>query len=281
MMGNTDQPRRSEYALISGASSGIGYALARTFAQHGFKIILVARNQERLQQAAEALSRDCLVDCQVIPADLSLIGGVEEVHRRVHESNLPVSVLVNNAGVGSYGPFCQTDFEKDSGMVNLNIVGLTYLTKLFARDMVGRGSGRILDVASVVGFWPVPSMSVYAATKAYVVSFTQAVASELKGTGVQVSVLCPPTVNTNFLKDGSKEPSGHRSGMIARIVGRLKSMDAATVAAIAYRDLMKNKRVIVPSVFFRVLRIIMKFLPQGLVSDYRARSLRITSSNRH
>ena len=280
-MGNTDRPRTSDYALITGASSGIGYALARVFAQHGFKIILVARNKERLQRAAEALSRDYLVDCQVIPADLSLLSGVEEVHRRVRESNLAVSVLVNNAGVGNYGPFCQTDFEQESGIVNLNIMGLTYLTKLFARDMVARGSGRILNVASVVGFWPVPSMSVYAATKAYVVSFTQAVASELKGTGVQMSVLCPPAVDTNFLKDGSGQPSGQRPGMIARIVERVKSMDAATVAAIAYRDLMKNERVIVPSTFFRVFRIIMKFLPQGLVSDYRARSLRMTSSNRN
>jgi short-subunit dehydrogenase len=270
---------KNEYALITGASSGIGYALARVFAQHGFKIILVARNEERLQQAAEALSRDYHVDCRVIPSDLSQLSGVEKVYGAVRDSGLEVSVLINNAGVGSYGPFCETAFEKESGMVNLNVVGLTYLSKLFARDMVGRGSGRILNVASVVGFWPVPNMSVYAATKAYVVSFTQALASELKGTGVQVSVLCPPSVKTNFLKDGQEKATETRPGVVARTVERFKYMDAATVATIAYRDLMKNRRVILPrTLFLRIIRVIMRIVPQGVMADLRARSHRTTSS---
>jgi short-subunit dehydrogenase len=273
-----DHRTKNEYALITGASSGIGYALARVFAQHGFKIILVARNEQRLQRAAEALSRDYLVDCRVIPSDLSLLSGVEKVYGTVRNSGLEVSVLVNNAGVGNYGPFCETAFEKECGMVNLNVVGLTYLSKLFAKDMVERGSGRILNVASVVGFWPVPNMSVYAATKAYVVSFTQALASELKGTGVQVSVLCPPSVKTNFLKDGQEKAIETRSGLVARIVQRFKYMDAATVAAIAYSDLMKGKRTIIPSTFYQAFRIIMKFVPQGLLSDLRARLHR---SRRH
>ena len=276
-----DRRTKNEYALITGASSGIGYALARVFAQHGFKIILVARNEERLQRAADALSRDYVVDCRVIPSDLSLLSGVEKVYDTVHDSGLEVSVLVNNAGVGNYGPFCKTAFEKEFGMVNLNVVGLTYLSKLFAKDMVERGSGRILNVASVVGFWPVPNMSVYAATKAYVVSFTQALASELKGTGVQVSVLCPPSVDTNFLKDGREKAIGTRSGVVARIVQRFKYMDAATVAAIAYRDLMKNRRVILPStLFLRIIRVIMRIVPQGMMADVRARSHGRASSNR-
>lgn len=272
---------KNEYVLITGASSGIGYALARVFAQHGFKIILVARNEERLQRAAGALSQDYHVDCRVIPADLSLLSGVEKVHGTVRESGLEVSVLVNNAGAGSYGPFCETDFTKESGIVNLNVMGLTYLSKLFARDMVGRGSGRILNVASVVGFWPVPNMSVYAATKAYVVSFTQALASELKGTGVQVSVLCPPSVKTNFLKDGQEKATETRPGLVARIVQRFNYMDAEKVAATAYRDLMKNRRVILPStLFLRIIRIMMRVFPRGLVADLRARSHRKASSNR-
>lgn len=272
---------QNEYALITGASNGIGYALAKVFAQHSFKIILVARNEERLQRAAEALSRDYNVDCRVIPADLSLLSGVEKVYGTVRDGGQEVSVLVNNAGVGIYGPFCETDFTKESGMVNLNVVGLTYLSKLFARDMVGRGSGRILNVASVVGFWPVPNMSVYAATKAYVVSFTQALASELKGTGVQVSVLCPPSVKTNFLKDGQEKAIETRSGVVARVVQRFNYMDAATVATIAYRDLMKNRRVILPStLFLRIIRVIMRIVPQEVMADLRARSRRRASSNR-
>jgi hypothetical protein len=123
-------------------------------------------------------------------------------------------------------------------------------------------------------------MSVYAATKAYVISFSQSLASELKGSGVQVSVLCPGAVDTRFLKSGEKEATRSRSGLVARVLDRMRHTDAATVAAIAYRDLMKNKRVIVPSAFFRVFRVAMKFAPQGLVSDLRARSLRKTSSDR-
>jgi short-subunit dehydrogenase len=280
-MGNTDGQKRKEYALITGASSGIGYELAKVFAQNGFNLVLVARNRERLETAAKVFSGEYLVDCRVIPADLSMMSGVEEVHRRVSESNLTVSVLVNDAGVGSYGPFCQTDFRIEAQVINLNILGLTYLTRLFVGEMVNNGSGRILNVASTAGFWPVPHMSVYAATKAYVISFSQALASELKGKGVQVSVLCPPAVDTNFLKDGQEKAIEPHSGRVARVLERMRYMDAATVAAIAYRDLMKNKRVIVPSAFLRIVVSTVKFVPQGLVSDLRARRHSSTSSDRH
>jgi short-subunit dehydrogenase len=279
-MGNTGGQKRKEYALITGASSGIGYELAKVFAQNGFSLVLVARSRERLETAAKLLSGEYLVDCRVIPADLSMMSGVEEVHRRVSESNLTVSVLVNDAGVGSYGPFCQTDFRIEAQVINLNILGLTYLTRLFVGEMVNNGSGRILNVASTTGFWPVPHMSVYAATKAYVISFSQALASELKGTGVNVSVLCPGAVDTGFLTGGQKKVRHRRSGLVGRVRDRMMHMDAATVAATAYRDLMKNKRVIVPSAFFRIVVSTMKFVPQGLVSDLRARSHRKTSSDR-
>ncbi len=274
------EPRaKNEYALITGASSGIGYELAKVFARNGFNLILVARNLGRLEAVAQELTRDHMTECHVISADLSLMGGVEEVYRRVHEKDLTVSVLVNDAGVGTYGLFRQTDFEMEAQMINLNIVGLTYLTKLFVKEMVENGSGRILNVASVVGLWPVPRMSVYAATKAYVISFSQSLASEVKGTGVQVSVLCPGAVDTSFLKSGEKEARSSRPGLVLRVLGRMRHMDAATVAAVAYRDMMKNKRVIVPSAFFRVFRVTMKFMPQGLVSDLRERSHRRNSSN--
>jgi short-subunit dehydrogenase len=274
------EPRaKNEYALITGASSGIGYELAKVFARNGFSLILVARNLGKLEAVAQELTRDHMTECHVISADLSLVSGVEEVYRRVHEKNLTVSVLVNDAGVGTYGPFRQTDFKREAQMINLNVVGLTYLTKLFVKEMVENGSGKILNVASVVGFWPVPRMSVYAATKAYVISFSQSLASELKGTGVQVSVLCPGAVDTSFLKSGEKQAKGSRPGLVFRVLGRMRYVDAATVAAVAYRDLMKNKRVIVPSALFRVFRVTMKFMPQGLVSDLRERSHRGNSSN--
>jgi short-subunit dehydrogenase len=274
------EPRaKNEYALITGASRGIGYELAKVFARNGFNLILVARNLGKLEAVAQELTRDHMTECHVISADLSLVSGVEEVHRRVHEKNLTISVLVNDAGVGTYGPFRQTDFKVEAQMINLNVVGLTYLTKLLGKEMVENGSGKILNVASVVGFWPVPRMSVYAATKAYVISFSQSLASEMKGSGVQVSVLCPGAVDTSFLKSGEKETKSPRPGLVSRVLRRARYMDAATVATVAYRDLMKNKRVIVPSTFFRVFRITMKFMPQGLVSDLRERSRTRNSSN--
>jgi hypothetical protein len=280
-MGKTGRQRREAYALITGASSGIGYELAKVFARKGFNLVLVARNRERLETVAKELAREHGADCRVIPADLSLMSGVEEVHRRVRESNLTVSVLVNDAGIGSYGPFLETDFNKESEMINLNALGLSYMTRLFAADMVVSGSGKVLNVASTTGFWPVPNMSVYAATKAYVISFSQALASELKGTGVNVSVVCPGAVDTGFLTGGQKKVRNRRSGLVGRVRDRMMHMDAARVAAIAYRDLMKNKRVIVPSAFFRIVVITMKFVPQGLVSDLRARRHSSTPSDRH
>jgi short-subunit dehydrogenase len=279
-MGNTGGQKRKEYALITGASSGIGYELAKVFAHNGFNLVLVARNRERLETVAKVLSGEYLVDCRVISADLSLVSDVEKVYKGVNENNLGVTVLVNDAGIGSYGPFLETDFKKESEMINLNVLGLSYMTRLFAADMVVSGSGKVLNVASTTGFWPVPHMSVYAATKAYVISFSQALASELKGTGVNVSVLCPGAVDTGFLTGGQKKVRHRRSGLVGRVRDRMMHMDAATVAAIAYRDLMKNKRVIVPSAFFRIVVSTMKFVPQGLVSDLRARSHRKTSSDR-
>jgi hypothetical protein len=279
-MSKTIGHRREGYALITGASSGIGYEPAKVFARNGFNLVLVARNRERLETAAEVLSGEYLVDCHVISADSSLVSDVEKVYKRVHESNLSVSVLVNDAGIESYGPFLETDFNKESEMINLNVLGLSYMTRLFAADMVVSGSGKVLNVASTTGFWPVPHMSVYAATKAYVISFSQALASELKGTGVNVSVLCPGAVDTGFLTGGQKKVRHRRSGLVGRVRDRMMHMDAATVAAIAYRDLMKNKRVIVPSAFFQIVVSTMRFVPQGLVSDLRARSHRKTSSDR-
>jgi len=271
---------RNEYALITGASSGIGYELAKVFARNGFHLVLVARNRDTLEEVGKELARDCSVDCRVIPADLSLTSEVEEVYRKVGEDRLGVSVLVNDAGVGSYGPFFQTDFAKEARMIDLNVVGLTHMTRLFVDEMVRKGSGKILNVGSVAGFWPVPNMSVYAATKAYVISFSQALASELKGTGVQVSVLCPPAVATNFLKERHEAVPQHHSGGVTGVLERMRQMDAAAVAASGYRGLMEGDRVIIPGAFYRVMTILMKFAPQELVSDLRARHQGVKSSDK-
>lgn len=272
-MTTTRKPAGKEYALITGASHGIGRELARVFARNGFNLVLVARNREQLETVAEELTRTCAVNCRVVPADLSMLTGVEDVYRRVHEEKLTVSILVNNAGVGSLGPFHQADFATEVQVINLNIIGLTYLTRLFAADMVEKGSGKILNVASVAGFWPVPKMSVYAATKAYVISFSQTLASELKGTGVSVSVLCPGSVETGFVNGGRKELSGACHGPVIGLLVRMRYVRADAVAAAAYRGLMKNKRLIIPGTVTRIERTMMRFIPQGLIGDIKAKSL--------
>ena len=183
-------------ALITGASSGIGAELARLCAKDGHPVILAARRSDRLAALAESLGREFGVPTRVIAADLSDPAACELLHRQT--AGEPVAILINNAGFGLRGPYTDTDWETESRLIQVNITALSHLTKLFARDMVKRGSGRILNVGSTAAFVPGPFMAMYYASKAFVVSFSLAVANELQGTGVSVTVLCPGPTRTEF-----------------------------------------------------------------------------------
>ncbi len=222
-------------ALITGASSGIGEALAKEFASHDFNVILVARSEQPLQVIARSLRETygCAVD--IILKDLSQESSAEEIFRDTSRDGRVVDVLVNNAGFGDYGPFYAADWRKTRKMIEVNIVSLTALTRFFLPGMVSRREGRILNIASTAAFQPGPLMGVYYASKAYVLHFSEAIANELEGTGVSVTAYCPGPVKTRFQEVAEIRES--------RLVKGRKLPSPEEVAADAFRALMAGKAV--------------------------------------
>jgi short-subunit dehydrogenase len=202
---------KQQTVLITGASSGIGLALARLFADRECHLILVARDQQRLNRLAAELNaqKDCQVT--VIAQDLAQSGGAQAVFTAVAGSNWVVDILVNNAGAGRSGRVIDADPGDNAAMVELNITALTELSRLFATAMVQRGSGQILNVASTGAYQPGPYTAVYYAAKAYIRSFSLALANELQGTGVSVSILCPGATATEFSRRAGKTPIRSRA----------------------------------------------------------------------
>lgn len=212
----------SKTALITGATSGIGYELAKLFAQNGTNLVLVARNQGRLAEIKADFEQRYHVQVTSLPADLSVPGQAALVHEQCQAKGIRLDYLINNAGVGYYGKVAVEPAATNESMLNLNVVSLTMLTALVVRDMVARGAGRILNVGSTSAFQPVPNMAVYGASKSYVMHFTEALHAELKGTGVTATVLSPGVTETNFLEQAKMGKAtiaqGHRltSAEVAR-----------------------------------------------------------------
>lgn len=245
-------------ALITGASGGIGRELAELFAQDRWDLVLVARSADKLADVARNLEERRAVRCLHVPADLTDPGAPAAILRAVAERGLAVDALVNNAGFGLRGAFVETDFEREREMIQLNVVALTHLTKLVLPGMLARGSGRILNVASLAGFTPGPGMAVYYATKAYVLSFSEALADELRGTGVTVTALCPGPTRTGF-----------QAGARMEGVRLLKSplvMDAATVARAGHDGLRCGKTIVIPGLANKLLAQSIRFTPRALVT---------------
>src|SRR2546428_5424528 len=205
----------SKTALITGASGGIGYELALLFAKDGFDCILVARSQDKLEELAARLESEFRVRTLVLPKDLSKPSAVDEIHEEVTAASMPVDVLVNNAGFPVFGLFRESDLEAELEMLQVNVVALTALTKLLLKPMLARRDGRILNLGSTAAFAPGPLMTVYYASKAYVLSFSEALANELEGTGVSVTCLCPGATRTGFQKRAVMEDSRLVQGQIA------------------------------------------------------------------
>jgi short-subunit dehydrogenase len=234
------RPQGEGRALITGASAGIGLELAREFAAHGHPVILVARNETRLNEVAAELSRADGIEATVIASDLGARGGPTALFDEVARRNLDVDILVNNAGVMDTGAFEDADAETLLGIVRLNVEALTALTSLFLKPMVARGKGRILNVASVAGFQPLPSMAVYAASKAYVLSLTEALAEELRGKRVNVTALCPGFTDTNMVENAKRENAAFQALPSALLA------DAKSVAREGYRACMSGDVIRVP-----------------------------------
>ena len=243
-------------ALITGASSGIGLELARVFAADGIDVILSARSEDKLNALAKEVSEAHGVKAEVIVADLSVPGEAQSVYDRVKENRWEVDYLVNNAGFGVYGVFAETDWTVEADMLNVNIVALTHLTKLFLPNFIAKGQGRILNVASTAAFQPGPMMAMYFASKAYVLSFSEAIATELAGTGVTVTALCPGATETRFQSAAGATGS--------RLFEMRKLPAGADVAKYGYSAMQKGKRVAVHGVMNKVLAQANRFAPRRL-----------------
>jgi len=192
-------------ALVTGASRGIGLELARLHAMSGGDLMIVARNSDELETVKSELERDYGISVQEYVADLTQEGVPQQIYDFVKGQGRAVEVLINNAGIGGHGKFHERPWSKDKSMINLNVTALCEMTHLFLQDMVVKKRGKILNVASTAGFLPGPLMAVYYATKAFVVSFSQAIAEELKADGVTVTALCPGPVETDFLEVANLE----------------------------------------------------------------------------
>lgn len=244
-------------ALVTGASSGIGYELAKRFARDGHDLVLVARSRGRLAEVGRELGASAGIKVKLIPKDLSRPGSAREVFDELVRESIPVRFLVNCAGFGIWGSFVETDPAAEREMTQLNMVTLTELTRLALKEMLLRKEGRILNVASTAAFQPGPRMAVYYATKAYVLSFSEALADELAGTGVTVATLCPGPTRTGF---------GGRARMEGTHLFRLGAMDAAAVAEAGYRGLMKGRGVIVPGLRNKLLALSVRLSPRKVVT---------------
>jgi uncharacterized protein len=247
----------SKTALITGASGGIGYELALLFARDGFDCILVARGHEKLNALAARLESEFRVKTMVLPKDLSNPSAVDEIYEEISAASMRVDVLVNNAGFPVFGLFSETDLDTELEMLQVNVVALTQLTKLFLRGMIERRYGRILNLASTAAFEPGPLMAVYYASKAYVLSFSEALANELGGTGVTVTTLAPGPTRTGFQKRGQLEDSRLVQGQIA---------DAQSVALAGYRGLMAGKTIVIPGFTNKLIPWIVRISPRGVVT---------------
>jgi short-subunit dehydrogenase len=244
---------RGRWALVTGASSGLGADFARELAARGAHVVLVARREERLAELAAELAAAHGSSTRVIALDLAKPDAARELHERVRGEGLVVDVLVNNAGFGVYGPFLSIPWERQRQMLELDVLAVVHLTKLFTADMVERGFGHVLQVASIGAFQPTPSYATYAAAKSFVQSFGEALAWELRGTGVQITVVSPGVTATEFL-----EVAGQRRTLYQRAL----MMPSPRVARAGVRAMLRGRTLVVPGLLNAGAAASMRLLPR-------------------
>ena len=247
------------YALVTGASSGIGYELAKLFAADGYNIIAVSRTESDLQRVATEISGSYGVKVEVMPKDLFGEKAATELYEEVKSRGYEVEVLVNDAGQGVFGLFHETDIEEQMKIIHLNIVSLTRLTYHFLQDMKARNSGKILQLGSVVSEIPAPYQAVYGGTKAFVLSFTEALISELKDTNITITTLQPGATDTDFFAKAGAEDS--------KIVQKSSLADPAKVAKDGYKALMSGDDKVVSGLKNKAQIAMSNVIPDTMVAD--------------
>jgi len=243
--------------LITGASGGIGYELAKLFARDHHNLILVARSADKLAQVAIELQSHGIT-VKTIALDLAQPPAPKFLFDQLQREGISVDILINNAGFGAYGQFAQMSEQEIQGQIDLNITALTQLTRLFLPPMLVRHSGRIMNVASTAGFQPGPLLAVYYATKAYVISFSEAIANELRNSGVTVTCFCPGATHTGFAKRSGTEKS--------RLFKQLGGMSAEKVALDGYRAVMEGRTLAISGMHNWVVAQSTRFAPRKMVT---------------
>jgi short-subunit dehydrogenase len=245
--------------LITGATSGIGYELAKIFAQNGHNLILVARNKENLKKTADEMKSfsNMKSHITVIAIDLFERDSAKEIYEFVEDLGLTIDILINNAGQGEWGTFTTTDLDREIAIIELNIISTMSLTKYFLRDMVQNNSGKILMLASSVSKAPSPYMSVYAATKAFILSFSEALIKEIEGTEVTITILQPDATDTDFFHKAKAENS---------IAYREKKLtDPEKIALEAFRSLNEGKDIEVPGFQNKIQHALNTIMPDNMI----------------
>lgn len=244
-------------AFITGASSGIGLELAHLFARDGYRLVLLARNRNTLRQIGDDLQARYSVTVRIAPKDLAHPATPTELYQELQEAGVVLDVLVNNAGFGLSGAFQTTDWNMENEMMQVNMVAATHLTKLFLPQIRAR-EGKIMNVASTAAFQPGPFMSVYYASKAYLLSFSEALAEELEGSGVTVTCLCPGPVKTNFQRRAYLEGTA--------MVNSPLLVDVREVARLGYEGMMRGKRLVIPGWKNRAGVELLRISPRAVVT---------------
>ena len=244
-------------ALITGASNGIGLELAKIHAKNSDNLVLVARSKDKLEELKADLEKQYKVTIYIIAKDLSLPNSAQDIFEEVKKQNITVNYLVNNAGFGDFGMFAETDWKKEEQMINLNITTLTQFTKLFLQEMIKNGGGKIMNVASTAAFQSGPTMAVYYATKAYVLSFSEAIDNEVRPQGVTVTALCPGATESGFQAVAKMEES--------KLIKGRKLPTSKEVAEYGYKAMMRGKTVAIHGTMNYILANSVRFMPRAWV----------------
>lgn len=244
-------------ALVTGASSGLGVDFARELAARGCNLILVARREERLRAVQQTIRTSHDVEVAVIAMDLAMPDAPQQLYQRIQARGDPVDVLVNNAGFGIYGEFVEIEWEREAQMLQLDIVTVVHLTKLFVRGMVARNFGHILQVASIGAYQPSPLYASYSAAKSFVLNFSEALNYELRGTNVNVTTISPGITRTEFLQVSGQEPTRYQ---------RLSMMESEEVARIGIQALLKGRSSVVPGLWNAMMAWFATILPHRVTT---------------